>query len=123
MALTPSEIESYRETLDQTLGEPGVALIEARTLAGDGMGGFTESWGTVGSYDCRFKPDPGEEAVRGGALAAIGKGVVTLPAETPIVPANRLSIAGTAYEVISVEVHSWDLCVRATVEDPSFGGS
>lgn len=121
MALTLAEMESARASLDLTLGEPGVALVEARTLAGDDMGGFTESWGTVGSFPCRYKPDPGDEEVRGGAISAIGKGVVTFPAETPVVPENRLSIGGTAYAVLGVEVHSWDLCVRARVEVPDYG--
>lgn len=123
MALTDAEIASYRETLDETLGEPSSALIEARTLAGDGMGGFTESWGTVGTFDCRIAPLSGEESVRGGAVAAVGKLVVTLPAGTPVAPTNRLTIDGDAYEVISVGVHSWDLCVRAVVEDPTSEGS
>lgn len=121
MALSLAEIESARDQIDATLGEPAVALIEERTLLADGMGGYTETWGTVGFYPCRYKPDPGEETVRGGALTAIGRGVVTFPAETPLVPENRLAIGGTAYGVLGVEVHSWDLCVRARVEVPDYG--
>jgi len=122
VALTTGEIESARAILDRTLGEPATASIQERTRTSDGMGGSTETWAQIAAVECRFAPDSGEEALRGGAISAVARGVVTFPAGTEITPEHRLVFDEVIYEVLAVERHSWDLCVRARVEIPDYEG-
>ena len=117
-ALSDDELTAIRADIDELLPDTGGAVL-SRTLANDGMGGFTEAWGTAtGSLNYRLDPIRGVEEQAGGALRAFQGWQLTLPYDTTVTTANRFQDgSGNQYAIIGVDgAKSWKASVRARLE-------
>ena len=109
--LSTGEIASMRTLLETSL--PGTAIVQRRTLSSDGQGGNVEAWANQGTVSCRWSPlrNIGDtEAVQGDRIAALRHRLVTLPANTSVTTADRLSIGGTIHQVQGIRApRDWEL--------------
>lgn len=102
LPLTAGELASMRTTAN-TLGLPGTAYLLTPTLASDGQGGQTATWGTAGTVSARFAfHKDGAEVNVGDRLSKVAGWIVTVPAFTTVAATTRIKEAGsgTEYEVI-----------------------
>lgn len=114
--LTVRELDSMRATLDATL--PGTAVIHRASGTSDGQGGTETTWAPIGTVLSRISPATGRgqgvSPVDGGRQTHEDEWVITFPDGTSVTERDRVSAAGVAYEITSVDtLRSWDLCVRA----------
>lgn len=112
--LTASDLTSMRSVLNESL--PGTAILMARTQAGDGQGGYTDTYAASGTVACRLSPLPvvsGIEEPVGDRKATIAERVITLPAETSVPTTGRIQIGAETFQVTSVRApRTWELSVR-----------
>jgi SPP1 family predicted phage head-tail adaptor len=97
---------------------PDKCNILSGTYTSDGIGGFTQSWGTAyKSIPCRMDAKTLREVNAAGALQVFGGYTMTLPYNTTITEANRIEFNGALYNVLSLDKRqSWELCITAHVE-------
>lgn len=113
--LPDSELDQIRVDLETTL--PDTCNILSLTTTSDGMGGWSEAWGTTYSLvACRLDFIGGNERVNVGALMPYSRAIVTLPQDTVISAANRIEHDGNVYTVQAVNLGSWLGVKRASVE-------
>jgi len=100
--LSAQDLTAMRQTLEASL--PETAQILRRTLAPDGALGFTESWTVVAAVPCRIAPASAEDAERAGVsrTGAAVAWVLTVPAWTDVLPADRITAGGRTFEVATV---------------------
>lgn len=116
MSLTAGEIASMRETASDYL--PGTAVIHRYTSVPDGQGGSTDTYGPIGTVSCRISPLYGSEPVRGDRLTTIQGRALTVPANTSIIPKDRVVESGTTYEVVNVDSpRSYEITRRAEIAE------
>ena len=109
------ELARLRTDLEQTLPDQCNILTFSRTS--DGMGGWSETWGTTYSaVPCRLDFIGGREAVQSGALIPYTRAIVTLPQATVITTQNRIEHGGNTYNIQTVNLGSWLGVKRASVE-------
>ena len=116
-ALSSTELAAIRTDIAQLLPDTGHVLSVTNTS--DGMGGFTETWGTAtASVAYRLDPLRGREQLAGGAVDAFHTFQLTLAHSVTITTANRFKAAdGTQFAVVSVDPEkSWKASTRAVVE-------
>jgi SPP1 family predicted phage head-tail adaptor len=114
--LTTAEITAMRATADTAL--PDVATVQRATTVSDGGGGTTTSWADVATVACRIAPAGGGEGATGGRIVDESTAIVTLPADTDVVEADRLLIAGTVYDVTLVKQReAWEISRRAEAKE------
>ncbi len=84
MTLLPdSDLEYMRASIEGLL--PGSCNILSATLASDGAGGMTPTWGTVGTaIACRLDAIRGNENIQGASVAPEHAYVLTLAHDTDI---------------------------------------
>jgi len=83
---------------------PNTIVIESRTLAADGAGGYTETWAASGTVSGRMAPrvlNAGEPVV-GGQPASQSYWFATLPHGTTVTERDRLVADGRSFEVVRV---------------------
>ena len=113
--LPANELTAIQTELNRTL--PDLCNITAGTRTPDGMGGWVDSWGTVGSsVPCRLDFLGGSEKVNSGALMPYTRAIVTLPQTVSITEQNRIEHGGNTYTVQAVNLGSWLGVKRASVE-------
>ena len=113
--LPDSELDRLRADILYTLTDTGDILSITRTS--DGMGGFTEAWGTAtASVACRLDQKQGREQLAGGGYQWYTTNVLSLPATATITTAHRFQMAGVTYAVASVNEGSGIAVKRAIVE-------
>lgn len=79
------------------------ALIISGTVASDSGGGVSQSWGTIGTVDCRIDPVGERSGITGGAIDERSTHVATIPTGSTIDIQNRIEITGRGtYEVTAV---------------------
>lgn len=105
MTLTAGELTQMRTVLGTTL--PSSAIVQRVTLASDGQGGGEPTWSNAGTVDCRLSPLPeaagsDREVDQAARVAALRARIVTLPANTDVTQADRLSIGGTIFQITGV---------------------
>src|SRR5207249_487852 len=85
---------------------PGTAYIVRATLAVDGIGGRSETWGTVGTVVCDVWPisGVGSERVIGGQITSRAGWYITLPADTDVTVKDRIEESSRTFEVVFVPV-------------------
>lgn len=103
--LTADQLASMK--LTQVAAMPGTCSILALTENSDGMGGRTESWSTVASgVPCRLSPmqamGTDVEAVVMERFQGRSLWQLTVPVTQAISHNNRVTVAGTVYEVVQV---------------------
>lgn len=82
---------------------PDTCQIQRPARAGDGQGGWSDTWATVATVACAVAPDtedPEPEAVA-DRLAAVVKWFVTLPALTDARAGDRVLTGGRTFTVVS----------------------
>jgi len=96
---------------------PDTCNIMSSSGTVDGMGGYTDAWGTAyASVACRLDEINGNYQAANGGLFTYKKLVFTLPQAPVITSGNRIVYSGTTYNVSNVKVGSWLGCKRAEVE-------
>jgi len=116
-AISSAELTQMRSDVEQLM--PDKCNILSVVRASDGMGGFTETWGTVtANARCRLDKVRGVEKVTGGALSPYSRWMLTLPYDATVTAANRIEHGGNTYAVVdpSDEDKSWRVSVRCEVE-------
>lgn len=110
--LTASEITAMRATANQAL--PDTCTIQRRTTTSDGGGGSSVTWANLTVLACRLAPlGGGEAATVGGRITDESTHVVTLPAGSDVIEADRLLIADQVYDVTLVKSRAaWELSRR-----------
>jgi head-tail adaptor len=113
--LTATELAALRADLETLL--PDTCVISAVSYASDGAGEWTPTWAAGGTVACRLDPIRGSEAIAGGAIEAFNGYILTLPYNAVIVPASRVTVNSTDYNVTSVtDGDSWKLDTRVQIE-------
>ena len=115
MTLSNNDLDYMRDSIEQLL--PDTCHIMSNSGTADGMGGYTDSWGTAtASVACRLDTQNGNYKDANGGIISYQKLVFTLPQATAITSGNRIVYNATTYNVSSVNVGSWLACKRAEVE-------
>lgn len=117
MTLSTAELNAIREAVDDLF--PDTCNILTLTQASDGAGGWSDSWGTTtASAICRLDfPSPGKEAMASASLTPFKRGMVSMPYNTTVTPANRMEINSLTYNIIGVNTNqSWIGVKRIIVE-------
>lgn len=101
---------------------PGTAVISEKVMGAADPYGGTVSWSAVagGTVSCRVDPlgqnSSSELDVNLSKETLTIMYQCTLPWDAPIVPDNRLTIAGEDYEVVQMSVdHSWNVSKRCII--------
>lgn len=96
---------------------PDTCQVITITHTSDGAGGQTDTYGTAASIACRLDYLTGTEAIAAGAIQPFGRYMLTVPAATSIVQANRILHSGITYNVLGINLDiSWGMCKRAILE-------
>jgi head-tail adaptor len=114
--ITAGQLSFMRSQVLETM--PDVGTILTLTNTSDGQGGYTQSWAGTVPTDCRIDFISGSEQQAGGGYSPYTKTKLTLPYNTTITPANRFSVLGNTYNVVSAFVgdRSWNITVRCELE-------
>jgi hypothetical protein len=115
MTLSSKDLAYMRSSIEELL--PDTCNIMSSSGTADGMGGYTDSWGTAyASVACRLDTLNGNYRDANSGIITYQKLVFTLPQSTAIVSGHRIIYSGNTYNVSSVKVGSWLGCKRAEVE-------
>jgi head-tail adaptor len=114
--LSTGDLEYMRSSIEELM--PDICNILTATLASDGSGGMTATWGTIGaSIPCRLDAIRGNENIQGARLAPQHAYVVTLAHDVDIDTDDRIEIGTHIFTVTSVDFEkSWDACTRVYLE-------
>lgn len=100
---------------------PDRATIQRATVIADGAGGQDESWATLAAnVPCRLSPvGGGEGTARGGQrISDSSTSMITFAWSQDITPADRIVIAGQAFDVQLVRRRGeWALSRRVEVRE------
>jgi hypothetical protein len=116
-SLTSTELAQIREAIDDLL--PDECDILSVTQVSDGAGGITDTWGTLSaSVPCRLDfSNPGKESQANASYTAFKMGMLSVPYDTVVTTANRISKDGETYDVKGVNnAQSWIGVKRLSVE-------
>lgn len=113
--LSTGDLASMRTVMDTSLPDTGV--VWRRTLADDGQGGRTQTYSAVGTVACRLSPvsalSAGSEEVHGDRQTAIADRIITFPANTDVVPTDRIVVSDQTFEVLAIHApRSWEISTR-----------
>jgi hypothetical protein len=117
--LNSSELTWMRAVVDGVL--PDTCNILSESLAPDGEGGVTSTWGTVYTdRPCRLDSavrTADEVSIVGGGRKAVHQYMLSLADDTTINAGNRVEISTSTYTVVSVnDNQSWMAVGRAVLE-------
>ncbi len=109
--LTTAELAAMRSTLDDSL--PDECTIVTSTLVTDSAGGHTTTT-TSATVACRLSPaGAGREDTVGSRVTPENRWTITVPYDTTVGQAAKITVGSRTFEVVSVDVdRSWDLCKR-----------
>jgi len=116
--LTSTEIEAMRTMQEAAL--PDTCTIKRRTLTSDGQGGYTESWSTVDTVNCRLSPATRlpEEIAQAGKLTGTTAWIVTLDHDADVTAEDRLEIGSKTLEVLAVlSGKTWETARRVICQE------
>lgn len=112
--ITAAELAAMTAIEESVLATTGYILTYG--TASDGMGGFTETWGTAGTVLCDLWPinrRGNRENVAGGQITSQGDWFITFPTGTTITAKDRVHINNKTYEVTFVPADSqWQTALR-----------
>lgn len=113
--LTAAELSAMREVEESVMSSTGI--IKRRTLASDGMGGYTETWAAVGTVDCdvwQINQRGNREPVTGGQVVSKSDWFITVPYNTDLTAKDRVEVDGRTFEITFVpNDSSWLTALRA----------
>ena len=117
--LTAAELAEMRSVQVEAMA--GTCVITRRTLASDGMGGFTETWAAAGTVTGRVWPatESGAERLIADRITEADAWIITVPQGTDVVAKDRIVESGRTFEVVSAIAHTWEtarrvVCVEVT---------
>ena len=115
--LTAAELADMRTVQAQAMA--GTAVISRKTLASDGMGGFTETWAASGTVTCRVWPatESGAESLIADRITESDAWVITVPYATDITAKDRVVADGRTFEVVSAIAHTWETARRVVATE------
>lgn len=101
--LTAADLAYMQATQEQAM--PGTVYVLAMGTATNGMGGYSETWGTVGTVTGRVYPmvrrgQP--EMMAAGQVVSETSWFATLPVGTTVTGKNRIEYNGRTWEVVRV---------------------
>jgi len=112
--LSNSELLFMRESIGQLL--PDVCNILTPTDTPAGMGGFTQSWGTVVS-PCRLDITNKMEGLGGASMREYQSTILSVPYNTTVDVNKRVEHGGYTYNITAVNNdQSWIAVKRVTLE-------
>lgn len=89
------------------------AAVRRVTRASDGLGGWTETWATAATLDCRRISSLNQAEVRIAERLAVARPwIVQVPALSDVLEADRLVIGSDTLEVVHVAMSSWEAVRR-----------
>jgi hypothetical protein len=104
-----------RESIGQLL--PDTCKILTATDTPDGMGGFTQSWGTAAVVSCRLDITNKMEGLGGASMREYQATVLSVPYNTTVDVNYRVEHGGYTYNVTAVNNdQSWIAVKRVTLE-------
>lgn len=114
--LSANDLTAIKATQNDAL--PDTCTISRRTLASDGMGGYTETWASLATgVACRlaaalYRPEERSVAEK---FAGQTLWTLTLPAGQAITSQDRVVIGSTTYEVVGIlsAGQTWETARRA----------
>lgn len=110
--LSTQDIAAMRTAAELAL--PGTAIISGGTFLSDAGGGGSSTWTPSGTVACRLSPISGSEREIADRIAEDATWIITLPAETSISTASRVTVAGVGFEVLALHApRSWEITRRA----------
>jgi len=108
-----SEIARIQDDIEAAV-LPDTCIIYSVANTDDGEGGYSESYTAVGTVDCRMDYKSGQEVKVSGAVQAFTGWMLTVPYDTTITAANRVTHGGHTYSIQAVsDTGSWIVCKRA----------
>lgn len=110
--LTAAELAAMRSVQVEAMA--GTCVITRRTLASDGMGGFTETWAAAGTVTGRVWPaqESGAERLIADRITEADAWIITVPQGTDVVAKDRITESGRTFEVVSAIAHTWETARR-----------
>lgn len=115
--LSASELEFMRSSINQLM--PDTCNILSVTRSSDGMGGWSDAWGTAtANVSCRVDyRSSGRENITGGALLPYQMTTVSMPYDVTVTTEHRLEIGSNVFSIQSVNTgQSWKAVTRCTCE-------
>lgn len=117
-SISDAQLAVMRSQVETML--PDTAVIQSKSLASDGAGGWNETWSAVtgGTVSCRMDPLRLREAIRlvGEQERLRELYQLTTPHDAPLDVDYRVVVGGETYSVIQLDTdHSWNVSVRAVV--------
>lgn len=118
------ELSRIRDDM-QAATLPDVCNILTLTQTSDGMGGFTEAWGTAyANIVCRLDLSQsrgvgivGMESPQSASIKPFSTWVLSVPHGTTLTNNDRVEVNSETFNVIEVDTpRSWHANLRATVE-------
>ncbi|MBC8048819.1 MAG: phage head closure protein [Chitinophagales bacterium] len=76
-------------------------IIEAPERAGDGAGGFTETWASVATVWARVRARGGLERMRADRLASVVSHDITIRWRAGVLPTMRVRLGTRVFEIIA----------------------
>lgn len=111
--MTSDELAAMQDVSESTFDQS--CAVSRNTQVSNGFGGFTDSWSTVATVQCRIREESGpNEAAVDPSMRARSRFIVWLPNDTDVRPADRLVIGAYTYEVTDADLgKSWNLTLQA----------
>lgn len=106
--LSAVQLASMRATAAEAM--PATGVVSRATMASDGMGGWSQTWGTVDTVSCRVSP-PGNVRLDQWTEKIQNRTPYILDAEqgSDIEPGDQVTIGSETYLVVGIMVGSWEI--------------
>lgn len=106
--LSDNDLSFMRESINELL--PDTCYILLKTEMVDASGGYTATWGTASSVDCRTDFTNGTMQTAGGGLQPFSQLTISVPHDTVVTTDNRVKWNNGIYSISSVNTNSWMTC-------------
>jgi head-tail adaptor len=113
--LPARELARLRADLERTL--PETAVLYSLSQASDGQGGLIDTWTAAGTVSARLDNSSGSKTNVAQSVNPFSSWVLTVPQDTDLTTAHRVTTGGETYVVIAVsDLGSWLGVKRAHLE-------
>lgn len=110
--LTDAELAAMRDAVSHVFKDE--CVISRLSSVSDGQGGFTQTFAAIGTADCRIVAKTGTERMLAAQNNPVGDYILSVPYDTTIAVADRVTVNGGNYRVVFVddvnEVRSMTRC-------------
>jgi SPP1 family predicted phage head-tail adaptor len=111
-----AEITAQRAEVEKAM--PSSCVIYRMSETSDGQGGMAQTYAAIGTVDCRLAARRGSERYLAAQASPVGAFVLTVPHDTTIAAADRVTVDSVNYRVVFVDAAepTWRLAKRAEVD-------